>query len=493
MIIFAFIIAHFVAFSFCKSITISWSTPEEITKPATGKETLLAIRTHLQAFHLANVVPRLLSLESEINIKLCPPQPYDPLVKEFTVPRLNGYSLLYDHDCIQRGQEGLEAKWGSKPKQPAPEKPQLPPVYGTKGLSVPKFIHKLYKQKGSKEELNSDHIWLIDSDSLRSWFTAPTLNYLFNHKSFNPPADLMRQINSMYGSIGEKDLKNMPQAVQGALLIALPDYSAWSKDFSHKSLFNPTWWITRAVPREQQQIIELMKKVIESSRLSGQLIIIHHDPTPFNFDIIASLTAIYGEKNLISSTKVLPKTFTTFQLLQFMQKAAVLVVDSRDLLGQMGLLATGFTTRVHLMQNHLAYTTAELILISTLATWFFAVLLTRIFYTHKHYNEPLDTHLLHFALFTILAVTPVIVLTPSMWPKYISMAVYSIFEAGYEAVLYGILVFYLTAGFITIIIVLFERFKQRRIQNFDEEDEGDSENDNLSETESSHLVPKKEN
>ena len=87
-------------------------------------------------------------------------------------------------------------------KQPAPEKPQLPPVYGTKGLSVPKFIHKLYKQ--TEKELNSDHIWLIDSDSLRSWFTAPTLNYLFNHGSFNPPAELMRQINSMYGSIGER-------------------------------------------------------------------------------------------------------------------------------------------------------------------------------------------------------------------------------------------------------------------------------------------------
>ena len=76
-----------------------------------------------------------------------------------------------------------------------------------------------------------------------------------------------------------------------------------------------------------------------------------------------------------------------------------------------------------------------------------------------------------------------------MWPKYISMAVYSIFEAGYEAVLYGILVFYLTAGFITIIIVLFERFKQRRIQNFDEEDEETLKTIILSENESIHLVP----
>ena len=112
MIIFAVIFVHLFSFSSCKSILISWSTPAGITKPATGKETLLAIQTHLQALHLANVVPRALGIENDWQIKLCPPQPFDPLVNEFSVPRMSGYSLLYDHDCILRGHEGFEVKWG---------------------------------------------------------------------------------------------------------------------------------------------------------------------------------------------------------------------------------------------------------------------------------------------------------------------------------------------------------------------------------------------
>lgn len=485
MILFALILAQLIPFNFCKSITITWSTPDGISKPATGQETLRAIQTHLQALHLAHFAPRILSIETDFQIKLCPPPTFDPLVKEFTVPRISGYSLLYDHECIQRGQEGLEVKWGSKPKLPVPE---TPPIYGTKGLSVPQFIHKLYKQKVT----SGNQIWLIDSESLRAWFTAPTLNYLASPKSPSiPPAELMKQINSMYGSIGEKDLKNMPQAIQGALLIALPDYTTWRKESSHKSLFNPTWWITRSVPQDKSQIINLIQKIIRKSRRSDQLVIIHHDPTTFNFEVVTSLAAIYGEKDLISSTRVLPKTFTTIQLLQFMQKAAGLAVDSRDLLGQMGLLATGFNDRVGLIQNHLPYTRGELVLMSLLLVWVLAVISTRIFYTQKHYNAPLHIHCKRFVLFTILAVSPILLVTPSMWPKYLSMTVFSVFEAGYEAILYGILAFYSIAIFATAILVLADKFKNRRARNFNEEGEPDGlEDDLISDTESIQLVPK---
>lgn len=86
-----------------KRVTISWTTPNEGAEPAIGAQSLTAIWTHLQALQLAEFVPKLLNIETKLIIKLCPPQPYDPLVKEFTVPKLAGYSAAYDHECITSG------------------------------------------------------------------------------------------------------------------------------------------------------------------------------------------------------------------------------------------------------------------------------------------------------------------------------------------------------------------------------------------------------
>ena len=468
-----------------KSITITWSTPESVVKPATGKETLQAISTHLQALHLAQLVPRLLRLHTSLQIKLCPPQPYDPLIKEFTVPRISGYTALYDHECIQKNQ-GLEAKWGSKPKQP--ETPPSPSdrIRGSNGLSVPKFIIDLHKSK------TEDQIWLIDSDSLRSWFTSPTLNYLVKQSSAHsiPPADLMKQINTMYGVLGEKDLKNMPQAVQGGLLILLPDHSSWRDTFSVKTLFfNPTWWSTRFVPRSKQEIITLLIKTITAVRQADQLIIIHHDPTPFNFDLVNQLAQIYGEKNLISSTRVLPKTATTFQTLQFIQKAANLVVDKRSLLGQISLLATGFPRSVNHFQQFLPYTTAEKVFFSLLTVWLVAVFGLRAYYTYKDYQMPLHEHLLRFILVSFLAATPIILLNPSLWPTIASNMIYCLFESGYEFVFYGILIFYSSAAVITLFVLAFDKYKKSKLEKekVDDEESSDSDGD----TETIRLVPNK--
>lgn len=499
MLLLSLILSHFLVLSYCNSIKITWSTPENVSNPPTENETLLAILTHLQVLHLASFVPRILSLNNKFNIKLCPPQPFDPLVKEFTVPRLSGYSLLYDHECIQKAQQGMTVKWGSKPKQPAPDNPtQNPlPLHGTKGFSVIEFIHEIYKTKNSKNELDNSQIWLVDSDSVRTWFTAPTLYYLSKtskSKNIIPPAVLMRQINSMYGSIGGKDLINTPQAIQGALLVVLPDYSKWNKEFSPKHILNPTWWITRNVPREKSQIISLLENVINKSRISDQLIIIHHYPTQFNLDIVSSLSSTYGKTYLISSTHVLPdpnhvlpKPFTMLQLLQFIQKAAVLAVDSRDLLGQISLLSTGHSDRVHLIQNHLKYTKFELIIFISLTIWVVGVFVALMYYTRKHYDDPLDIHLVKIALSSIYAVAPVIFLTPSMWPKFIFMGIYSVLEAGYEVVLYGIIAFYSIAGFLTVILVIYEKYKNRNIEL---ESSVTNENDSSVDSDSINLIRK---
>ena len=469
-----------------KSITITWSTPANIVKPATGQETLKAISTHLHALHLADIVPRLLRIKNHLQIKLCPPQPYDPLVKEFTVPRIFGYSALYDHDCIQKNQE-IEAKWGSNPKQPdAPKTPPPDQIHGLKGLSVSTFIYELHKfHKSSDKPIET--LWLLDSESLHSWLTSSTLNYLAKPASKHhqiPPTQLMKQINTMYGVLGEKDLKNMPQAIQGALLIILPDYSSWHQDLPVKFIFNPTWWSTRFIPRSKKEIIDLIKEVIQTSRQSDQLVIIHHEPNPFNFDIISQLVQFYGEKVLISSTRVLPKTATTFQTLQFIQKAAVLVVDKRHLLGQISLLSTGFTHNVHHFQQLLPYTTSEIILLTLLTIWVVSVLGIRAYCTYTNYDSPLNEHALRFILFTIMAATPVIVFNPSMWPTIASNSVYSLFEAGYGFILYGIVIFYSVAAVITLFVVAYEKYKTKESRKETVKDEESTD------TESLHLIPK---
>ena len=90
---FAFIIAHFVAFSFVKYNNFLVNTGRNY-QASYGEGNPFGHSNSLTKPSIWQTSSyRLLSLESEINIKLCPPQPYDPLVKEFTVPRLNGYSL----------------------------------------------------------------------------------------------------------------------------------------------------------------------------------------------------------------------------------------------------------------------------------------------------------------------------------------------------------------------------------------------------------------
>lgn len=470
---------------YAKSITITWSTPDQQSIPLTHRQSLKAIQTHLQALQLAQSLPSILKTRNSLQIKLCPPQPYDPLVKEFTVPRLARYTAVYDHECIN-SDTVVEVKWGWKPKQP--ETPTTPPpadrFKGVKGLTVPAFILELIKTK-NEDNTNAKQVWMLDSDSLRNWLTAPILSYIQQERKRSIPASqLMSQINTMYGTLGEKDLKNMPQAIQGALVLVLPDYSAWNTN-GIKTLFNPTWWMTRFVTRSPESITKLLKTSITKSRIDNQLIIIHHDPTPFNFNIVNALALHYGEKNLISSTRVLPKTATTLQLLQFIQKAAGIVVDSRDLLGQVVLLSTGFSSSVTQFQNHLPYSTPELILITFLAIWFIAVLATRIYYTQKHYSVSLHEHAKRVFLFSILAIAPIYGVFPSWWPASVSIGVFSLIEAGYELVLYSIGGFYLFALVLTALMLVYKKYKNINSvsDSFDEESaESDSEE--------IHLVPK---
>lgn len=473
-----FLLVLFGVFAIVRSqiITITWTTPPNVSKPATTQETLKAIFTHLQALHLAQLAPRLLGLQNTLQIKLCPPQPFDPLVKEFTVPRIAGYSALYDHNCIQRNM-AIDPQWGSKPKpSPAPLAPLTP------GYSVPAFIYQLYKASNQLRP-TEEPVWLIDSTSLHSWFTAPTLNYLAKPNNLViPPAQLMKQINSMHGALGERDLKNMPQAIQGSLLIVLPDYSSWRQNLPIKTFFNPVWWSTRQVPRSKQPLLVLLERIIKITRTTDQqLVIIHHEPTPFNFDLVDQLAKIFGEKQVISSTSVLPKTATTLQTLQFIQKAAGLVVDKRHLLGQLGLLSTGFPHSVHHFQQFLPYTTAEIILMSVLAIWVTAVLGITAFHTHKVYEKPLHQHALHIILALFLASGPVIALNPSLWPTPASYLVFSLFEAGYSFILYGLVIFYATAALITAIIFAHHKYKKNPLEN-------DEISDNI--TESLHLIHK---
>lgn len=463
-----------------KSITITWSVPDKHNTDKV-KESLGAIQSHLQALHLAQTLPALINSRKTLQIKLCPPQPYDPLVKEFTVPRLAGYSAIYDHDCINNYSE---AKWGWRPKKPENPPPEIPPTdrfKGLKGLTVPAFIFELLKAKNTTD----NEVWMLDSESLKQWLTAPIISHLtLPSKPRIAPFQLMSQINSMYGLIGEKDLKNMPQAVQSALVLVLPDYTAWQPVKTIKSIFNPTWWKTRHIPKSQEAIVKLLRKAIDKYRINGQLVIVHHDPTTFNFNIVNALSAHYGEKNLLSSTRVLPKTASTLQLLQFIQKAAGIVVDSRDQLGQTVLLATNYANTTHYLQDHLPFSASEYILFTLLACWFIAVLATRIYYTQKYYDVSLHEHAKRFALFSILALAPIYATCPSLWPNFASTLVFTIIEAGYEFILYTIATFYLAALFITTIVLVYK--KQKHSTAWDSVDEESSH----SESEEIQLIPK---
>jgi len=123
-----------------------------------------------------------------------------------------------------------------------------------------------------------------------------------------------------------------------------------------------------------------------------------------------------------------------------------------------------------------------------LTIWLVSVLGIRAYCTYKNYDSPLKEHALRFILFTILAVTPVIVLNPSMWPTIASNLVYSLFEAGYGFILYGIVIFYSVAAVITLFVVAHEKYKAKdsRKEKVEDEESTDTEID----SESLHLVPK---
>ena len=517
LILFQLIFISLIPLIFGKSITITWSTPQGLSNgPSPGPESLEAILSHVQALLLADLVPNFPGIDKSLSIKLCPPQPYDPLVNNFVVQRIAAYSAIYDHDCINKVQGGMTLQkiispsasasspaWGFKPKpNPTnPQKPFPPPndFYGSKGLTIPNFLIKLYKHfKSIPSNTEGNQIWIIDSKSLKNYFSAPILRSIYKKSQNSPAFQLLSQINAMRGgTLEEKDkdqLATVPLAVQDSLVLVLPNYSEWN---GHKNnlpikhlFFNPTWWSTRYIPRTKAQILKLCKYSIEKNRKSDQLVIIVHDPTAFNLDIVNQLTDIYGKKNLISATRVLPKTTTTLQLLQFIQKAAAVVLDSRDLLGQVGLLATGFPARVSQFQDYLPLTLTEIIIYSLLGVWFFAIMIVTIYYTDKFCNEKLHCHFKRLALFSILAITPIYVLIPSMWPKYLSMAIFSIFQSGYGIIIYAILTFYMVAIAVTSIILAVNYFKKQRASPSSTDDPQSESEASISDEESIQLIPK---
>lgn len=85
------------------SVTITWTNAE-------NTPSLQAILTHLHAFQLAKTLPSKLGIQKQIHIRLCPPKASDPLVNNFTIPRLPAYLANYDHECINSSD--MEVKWG---------------------------------------------------------------------------------------------------------------------------------------------------------------------------------------------------------------------------------------------------------------------------------------------------------------------------------------------------------------------------------------------
>lgn len=493
-----------------KSITISWTLPEGINQPGVGAESLAAIWSHLQALQLAASIPKLLGIQKDLQIRLCPPQPYDPLVKEFTVSKLSGYSALYDHECIVAGLKDRVIKgemnplWGWKPKQPEPPiekdpKQPNPQVPGTNGLSIPALILELYrlnknnkdKDKDNKDKDSKDNqeVWLINSESMNGWLTGPILNQLKPHNSrkISPPQRLMQQINAMAGpgpTDDKRDLKMVPQAIQGALLLILPDYTAWNRN-AH-TIFNPTWWLTRRIPSDASAICQLAERSINSTRRDPQqLVILVHDPTPLNTECLAHLARIYGESGILSASKVLPKSTSTFQILQFIQKAADVVLDSREKLAQTALLSIGFPQdQVKLLQSFLPYSTWEIVLSLISAAWLASFITAQAYLTRKNYTDPLHSHMLRIALFTIYGLAPIFILNPSRWPEWLSTLLFGIFHSGYGVFVYSVVGFYAVALFITLLAVINETYKSNRFINNDETTPSDDE------LEAIQLIPK---
>lgn len=449
---------------YTKTITITWTAPE--TAPANGADTLKAIDRHMFALHAASYVPRLLGIQNSVTVKVCPPLPNDPLINEFTVPRIAAYSLLYDHECIQNSRS-MSPTWGSKPKEPAPETPKKERKFHATGLTVPQFTRELRKlAKNNSDNSDFDAIWLIDSDSLRGWFKGHLLRSLYDRDATKVPAhDLMRQINVMYSETPDNSLKGLPQAVQGALVVVLPNYLEWNNRFDiKKHVFNPTWWSTRFVPQSKRRIFELLKDAIDKVRSTNQLVIVVHDPTTFNTELISSLTLLYGKDSLVSASKMLPKQTTTLQLLQFIQKAAAVILDSRDQLGQSSLLTLGFSKRVHLLQTELGPTWIEMIYFGTVGVAALISFIAFIIHMQRRYNDPFNDHFCKIFCFVVILNFTFVALVPSMWPKKLATFMFNCFELGYEFVIYGIIVFYTLAMIVSFFAVIAERRKLKKKQ-----------------------------
>ena len=427
-----------------KAITVTWSRPEEA--PTGQKQILAAIERHVFALEAAQYASKLLGLE----VKLCPQAEFDPLIAEFTIPRMIAYLKYYDHDCVIGNDPTL--KWWGKDDPPAEPKPKKKIV--GEGLSFWQF---LWKARAGKVEQKSDEVWLLDSDSLRNWFKGRLLYSLTDEAMMTQSHAhlLLKQLNVMSGPDGEKDLKRMPQAVQGAMVVVLPSYADWKPT---RNLFDATWFKSALIP-DPEQVKKQLHALIQSQK--GKLTILVHEPTKEAAELLRQLQLSFGEDKIVSVAKVLPKGFSTLMLLKFIQKAARIVVDDRDALGRMVLLSRGSDDGIEkfwfgrtVLQNVILAVSALIVLLGVVYS---------IYWTRKNYRSTLKDHCIRFAVTGVMVAFFLSLLNLQLWPKRLMYFWYGVFDCDLEALFYGIIAMYLMAAFVTLLVFYFDKPRYHQI------------------------------
>lgn len=442
-------------FDFTKTITVTWTRPDE--PPTSQKQILAALERHLFALEAAQYASKLLSLD----IKLCPQAEFDPLIGEFTIPRMIAYSKYYDHDCVIGHDPSL--KWWGKDKEPPPTTSPSPPkkVVG-EGLAFGNFLWKL---RSSQDKQESDEVWLLDSDSLRSWFKGRLLYSLTDPAMMTSSHAhlLLKQLNVMNGPDGEKDLKRMPQAVQGALVVVLPSYGDWKPT---GNLFDATWFKSAILPT-QEQVKAKLQLLLKSQ--AGNLTIIVHEPTKEAADLITQLQLTFGGDKIVSVSKVLPNGYGTLTLLKFIQKAAKIAVDNRDTLGRIALLSRGSDDGI--LTSNYGRTMAQ----NAVLAFSIAIVLVGIFtlvaWVRFNYQASLKDHLIRFAIIKLVVLFGLVTINLSWWPKKLVYFWYGVFDCEIEALFYGLISMYLMAGFVTLLVWYFEKPKYNQIPSSEAEDD----------------------
>jgi hypothetical protein len=424
------------------AITVTWTRPEE--PPTTQKEILKAIERHAFALEAAQYASGLFGVE----IKLCPQAEFDPLIGEFTIPRMIAYSKYYNHDCIIGNDPSL--KWWGKDDPPAETTPKPKPKIIGEGIDFLKFLWKL---RTGQVQQKSDEVWLLDSDSLRNWFKGSML-YSLTEDSLMARSHahlLLRQVNVMNGPDGEKDLKRMPQAVQGALVIVLPSYADWKQP---GNWFDATWFKSAALPTSAQ-VKQNLQILLDSQK--GALTIIVHEPTKEASIHLRDLQLEFGEDRVVSVTRVLPKGFSTLTLLKFIQKAARIVIDDRDSLGRIVLLSRGTDEGIERFYFGRTWIQNGILIVNGIIVIVGVAYLS--FWIKNNYSAPLKEHLIRFPITAFFVALPIIILSRQLWPKKLIYFWYGVFDCGLEALFYGLVSMYLMASFITLIVYSFEKAK----------------------------------